>query len=110
MEIIEPLLDGLTRHVGVTGSNNRQFINGVIWIAKTGALWRDLPERLGHWYTQYTRFRRWCKEGKWQAVFEALQVKVDTEFWMVDSTIVRAHPQAAGAKNTQKLQEKRWGL
>lgn len=96
--LIEPLLDGQYGQVGVSAKDNRQFINAVLWILKTGAPWRDLPERLGNWHTQYTRFRRWAKKGKWQIIFEALQVDPDDESWMVDSTIIRAHTSVSDDK------------
>ena len=99
---LEPLLDGVVGQEGRTGDDNRQFINAVVWIARTGAPWRDLPERLGNWHTHYTRFRRWSEKGKWQAIFEALQIEPDNDCWMVDSTSIRAHVSAAGAKKTPK--------
>ena len=95
---IEPFMTGKDSDAGATARDNRQFIDAVMWISKTGAPWRDLPERLGNWHTQYTRFRRWAKAGRWQAIFEALQEDIDEEFLMIDSTIVRAHQHAAGAK------------
>jgi transposase len=97
-EKIEPFMTGKASDPGATATDNRRFIDAVLWIAKTGAPWRDLPERLGQWDTQYTRFNRWAKAGRWQQIFEALAVEVDEEFLMIDSTIVRAHQHAAGAK------------
>jgi transposase len=97
-KVIEPFMTGKDSDPGATAQDNRQFINAVLWISKTGASWRDLPERLGNWHTQYTRFNRWAKAGRWQTIFEALQEEIDEEFLMIDSTIVRAHQHAAGAK------------
>jgi len=69
-----------------------------MWIAKTGAPWRDLPEEYGKWFTVHKRFLRWSKNGVWQMVFNTLAVDADTEWLMIDSTIIRAHQHAAGAK------------
>lgn len=97
-KVIAPLCTGKDTDPGATAQDNRQFIEAVVWIAKTGAPWRDLPERFGNWHTHYTRFRRWSKAGRWQAIFEALALDIDEEFLMIDTTIVRAHQHAAGAK------------
>jgi transposase len=93
---IEGLLPGRPGLRGRTARDNRLFIDAVLWIGKTGAPWRDLPERLGNWNSNFRRFDRWSRRGVWQAVFEALQ-DPDLEWLMLDSTIVRAHPHAAGA-------------
>jgi transposase len=81
-------------------ADNRRFLDAVLWVARTGAPWRDLPERLGHWNSQWRRFDRWAKAGVWQRVFEVLQ-DPDTEWLLMDSTVIRAHPCAAGAKKTR---------
>jgi len=93
---LESLLPGRPGDSGWTSKDNRLFIDAVLYVAKTGIPWRDLPERFGHWDTVYKRFNRWCRKGTWQRVFEALQDS-DLEWLIVDSTIVRAHPCAAGA-------------
>ena len=95
---IEHLLPGKIGDPGRSGENNRLFVNAVIWIARTGAPWRDLPERFGKWNSVFRRFSRWCKHGVWQQVFETLGEKVDVEDLLLDSTVVRAHQHAAGAK------------
>lgn len=100
-ERIKDLLPGKKGDVGVTAQNNREFINAVLWIARTGASWRDLPSRFGRWYSVYTRFNRWSKKGVWQKVHEALQ-EVDLDWLMLDSTIVRAHQHAAGQKKAPR--------
>ena len=58
---IEAMLTGRVGNCGVTAANNRQFVEGVLWIARTGSPWRDLPPELGNWHSTYTRFNRWCK-------------------------------------------------
>ena len=95
---IASLLPGKEGDVGRSGEDNRRFINGVLWIARSGAPWRDLPERYGNWNTAFQRFNRWAKKGVWQRVFEALG-EPDLEWLMLDSTTVRAHQHAAGQKN-----------
>ena len=91
------LLPGKVGDVGQSAADNRLFINAVLWIARSGAPWRDLPERFGLWNSVYRRFRRWAKAGVWQQVFVDLQ-EPDLEWLMIDSTVVRAHQHAAGQK------------
>jgi transposase len=94
---IKDLLPGRPGTPGVTAKDNRLFVDAVLWIGKTGAPWRDLPERFGNWNSVWRRFDRWARRGVWQKVFEALQ-DPDLEWLILDSTVVRAHPHAAGAK------------
>lgn len=89
---IEPLLPK-----SGPAADDRLFVDAVLWISRTGAAWRDLPERFGNWNSQWRRFDRWAERGVWQRVFEALQ-NPDLEQLILDSTIIRAHPAAAGAK------------
>jgi transposase len=107
-ERIQDLLPGKPGDPGVTAKDNRLFVDAILWIAKTGAPWRDLPERFGDWYNTWKRFGRWARKGVWQRVFEALQ-DPDLEWLVLDSTIVRAHQHAAGApKKTAARLAKRW--
>lgn len=98
-ERIKDLLPGQTGQHGGVAQDNRRFINAVLWIARTGAAWEDLPERLGNGNTQWRRFDRWAKKGRWKAIMEALRDQ-DMEWLILDSTVVRAHPVAAGAKKS----------
>ena len=99
-ERIRPLLSGKPGDPGRNAHDNRAFINGVLWIARTGAPWEDLPERYGKSNTVFQRFNRWSKQGRWQAIFEVLQ-DPDLEWIMLDSTTVRAHQHAAGQKKAR---------
>jgi transposase len=96
-ERIKDLLPGRPGDPGWTAKDNRLFIDAVLWIGKTGVPWRDLPERFGKWNTVWRRFDRWARKGTWRQVFDALQ-DPDLEWLILDSTIIRAHPHAAGAK------------
>lgn len=99
-EQLEPLLPSGPGRPSKAGDRN--FLNAVIWLAKTGAPWRDLPERFGNWKTVYSRFRRWAIAGRWEAVFRALALSDDEIGTLLDATIVRAHQDAAGGKGGPK--------
>lgn len=99
-ERIEPLLSGKPGDPGRNAENNRRFINAVVWIARTGSPWADLPERFGKYDSVYHRFNNWAKKGRWQAIFEQLQ-DPDLDWVMIDSSVVRAHQHAAGQKKVQ---------
>ena len=88
---------------GSTGRNNRMFVEGVLWIVRTGAPWRDLPRAFGDWNSVFRRFSRWSRKGVWQRIFEALSDDPDFEYLIIDSTIVRAHQHASGAKGGLKI-------
>ena len=107
-ERIKDRLPGRPGEHGRVAADNRRFINAVLWIAKTGAPWRDLPERFGNWNSVWRRFDRWARKGVWKRVFEAMQ-DPDLEWLILDSTVVRAHQHAAGAlKKTAARRRKRW--
>jgi transposase len=97
-ERIKDLLPGKVSDPGATAKDNRLFLEAVLWIARTGSPWRDLPPALGSWHATYTRFSRWGKKGVWQRVIEAISEDVDLEALFIDSTVVRAHQHAAGAQ------------
>jgi putative transposase len=94
---IENLLPGKADDPGGHGEDNRLFVNAVIWIARSGAPWRDLPARFGLWNSVYQRFNRWSKAGVWRRVMQALQ-SPDLEAVLLDSTVIRAHQHAAGSQ------------
>ncbi len=93
---IKDLLPGQPGPHGKVAKDNRLFLDAVLWIARTGAPWRDLPERFGLWNSVWRRFDRWSKKGVWRQVFDALQ-DPDLEWVILDSTVVRVHPHAADA-------------
>jgi len=105
---IEPLLPGKARDRGRTGSDNRLFVNGCLWVLRSGAHWRDLPERYGKWKSAHKRFSRWCHAGVWELVFASLAADRDNQYLMLDTTIVRAHQQAASGKGGPRI--RRWGV
>ena len=79
--------------------DNRRFLDAVLWIARTGAAWRDLPDRLGNWNSQWRRFDRWAKAGRFAALADTLR-DPDLDVLILDSTVIRAHPSAAGSKKS----------
>ena len=100
----EPFIIGIRGRGGRPASNHRQVLDGVFWIARTGAQWRDLPAEFGKWSSVYRQFRRWTVAGLWDLILEALNESevMPDQVQMIDSTIIRAHHQAAGAKGGLK--------
>src|SRR6476660_9136541 len=80
--------------------DNRRFLNGMLYVMRVGCPWRDMHERYGKWNSVYVRFRRWAEQGVWDALLETLVELGLTDNWrhMIDTTTVRGHSQAAGAK------------
>lgn len=98
--IIEPLLPSERGRWARPAQDNRRFLNGMLHVLRVGCPWRDMHERYGKWNSVYVRFRRWAEQGVWDAMLETLVELGLTDDWqhMVDSTSVRGHSQAAGAK------------
>jgi transposase len=100
---LEPLLPRGTR-MGRPPKDHRLVVDALLWLGKTGAPWRDLPERFGPWRTVATRFYRWTRIGLWERILAELRRVadahggIDWEVHLVDGTSVRAHRCAAGAK------------
>jgi transposase len=88
---------------GSTRRDNRMFVESVLWIVRTGSPWRDLPEAFGEWNSVFRRFSRWSTKGVWLRMFTALADDPDFEYLIIDSTIVRAHQHASGAKGGLKI-------
>ena len=97
-ETIRDLLPGKAGDPGRTAVDNQRFINGVMWVLRSGAHWHDLPERYGKWKSTHKRFSRWAKSGVWEAVFTRLLKDPKNDYVMIDSTLVKAHQQAATGK------------
>lgn len=89
---------------GRRASNHRLVLDGIFWIARTGAQWRDLPEEFGNWGSVYRQFRRWTLAGLWELVLEALNESktVPDQVEMIDSTIIRAHHLSVAQKGASK--------
>lgn len=94
---IADLLPGKPTDKGGRAADNRRFVEAVLYIARTGSPWRDLPKALGNWHSVYVRFARWEQYGVWHRVAQALREEADLEELFIDSTIVRTHQHAAGA-------------
>ena len=102
---LEPLLPPRTAtQQGNQYKDHRTVVNGILWVLRTGAPWRDIPSRYGPWSTCSTRFYRWTKQGIWQKALQSLQARADQRGdldWNVtalDGSYIKAHPHAAGAK------------
>jgi len=97
-ERIKGFLPGREGHVGGTASDNRLFVDAVLYRYRAGVPWRDLPERFGDWKNTHRRWSRWAETGVWEKIFKHLTDDADNEYAMIDSTIVRAHQHSAGAQ------------
>jgi len=99
-----PLLPPQQLPMGRPYLPHRQIVEGIVWLARTGVPWRDLPERFGPWQTVASRFYAWRRQGVWDRVLAALQTQADGRGeldWLlhyVDGSVVRAHQHAAGAR------------
>jgi transposase len=95
---IEQLLPGKPTDPGATAKDNRLFVDAVLWIARTGAGWRDPPVGFGDRNNAFQRFNRRAKSGVWAKVMEVLGGGADLKYLLIDSTVIRAHQHSAGAE------------
>ena len=95
---MEPHCLGKRTDPGRSGADNRLFLEAVLWKARTGSPWRDLPTEFGNWSTAFRRFRDWCVAGVFERIFEAVSDDPDMEYAMIDATIVQVHRHGHGAK------------
>ena len=93
---LEPLLP--KQRWGRKAANDRLFVEAVLFRAKTGLPWRDLPERFGPWKSVYNRFANWAVKDHWSVIFRELQLELDKRGSIVDGSVVRAHQDASGGK------------
>ena len=101
--IIEPLVPGKAGDRGRTGTDNRLFVDAILWLARGATPWRDLPPELGNWRTVHSRFRRWTLAGVWESLFKALSRDPDFEYVLIDATICKTHADATAQKGGLKL-------
>ena len=98
MAAVGPLLPGKVTDPGHAGFDNRKTVEGILWIARTGAPWRDLPSYFGKWSAIHKRFRRWVKRGVFARLLDTLQEDLDLRIVMVDGTFAKVHQHGAGAE------------
>lgn len=103
---IKDFLPGKSTDCGVTAGNNRLFVEAVLWIARTGSPWRDLPDGFGHWHRVYVRYSRWSKKGIWERVMKIVSDDPDLEYLMVDGSIVRVHQHGASKKTNKPMKQR----
>src|SRR6202049_567065 len=97
--LLEPLMPKSRMSARV---DDRQVMNAIFYVLRTGMPWRDLPERYGPYTTAYNRFNRWSRRGIWKQIFDRLASKSRDSLYLIDSTIVKAHRAASGAKGGRK--------
>ena len=109
--LLEAHLPGRAGIWGGQAKDNRQFINAVFWILRTGAPWRDLPPDMGGWSNTHRRFIRWRDKGIWEKLLEQLVDAPDFEWLMIDASHIKVHPHAAGARGgNQDMARSKGGL
>jgi transposase len=97
-ERLSPHLPGQKGMWGGIAKDNRRFLNGVFWILRTGAPWRDLPPAYGDWKNTHRRFCRWRDAGGWEKLLEQAVDEPDFEWLMIDASHIKVHPHASGAR------------
>jgi transposase len=98
--LLEPLMPGSRKSARV---DDRKVLNAIFYVLRTGMPWRDLPDRYGPYTTAYNRFNRWSRRGIWKKIFDRLASKSRDSLYLIDSTIVKAHRAASGAKGGRKI-------
>ena len=98
--LLEPLMPQSRKSARI---DDRKIMNAIFYVLRTGMPWRDLPERYGPYTTAYNRFNRWSGRGVWKRIFDTLASKSRDSIYLIDSTIVKAHRAASGAKAGRKL-------
>ena len=108
--ILEPtILASIGSWGGSNAGDNRVFINGVFWILRSGAPWRDMPPQYGKGTSIHKRFKRWCDLGVWEKILEAVIDDPDYEWLMIDASHCKVHPHAAGAAGGNQDMERTKG-
>jgi len=100
---MEPHCLGKPSDPGRSGGDNRLLIEAILWIARTGSPWRDLPDMFGNWNTVFKRYRDWVKADVFKQLFDAASEGPDMEYACVDATIVKVHRHGQGAKGGLKI-------
>lgn len=106
MVAIADFLPGKATDKGRTAADNRLFVESVLYIARTGCPWRDMPKAFGNWHSAYVRFARWEASGIWDRTAHSLQGDVDLEELLIYAMIVRAHQHVAGAQKTVRIRSR----
>jgi len=102
-ERVAPHLPGKVGDPGRSAADNRMFLEAVLWVARVGGPWRDLPQAFGNWNSVFQRFRRWALKGVFDRLFKILSGDPDFEYALIDGTIVRVHQHGTGAKEGLKI-------
>jgi transposase len=98
--LLEPLLPKSRKSARV---DDHQIMNAIFYVLRTGMPWRDVPARYGRYTTAYNRFNRWSRRGIWKRAFDRLASKSCDSLYLIDSTVVKAHRAASGAKGGRKI-------
>ncbi len=99
--MIAPILPGKPGDRGRSGFDNRKSLEGMIWVLRTGAPWRDMPSEFGNWNSVYRRFRRWSDKGVFERIFETTQGELDMQSTQIDGSFIKVHQHASGAPKAE---------